>query len=173
MSIAVAEMVCRLAHIPSSLIRGSAAKGVKTVLRARAFLSRLLLRCQASGLAEMVRKLSDFKSGVGVAPMAVHETRLVAVLGVCHAWDESKQMLREQAKQPGARTPRQQVARDVLVQNSMVHAMCVQDTPDGPLRYSRAETFLIPPSNSRTRPLFRCSRRCVWVVLCPSGTPTA
>lgn len=137
----VAEMVCRLAHIPSSMVRGSTTKGVKTILRARAFLARLLLRCQAAGFAELLGKLSAFKSGAEGG----HLEERVAVLGVCHAWGESRQMLREQAQQPGARTPRQQVARDVLVQNSMVHAMCIQAKADGMTVHNRAETFLIPP----------------------------
>lgn len=54
-------------------------------------------------------------------------------------------MLREQAQQPGARTPRQQVARYVLVQSSMVHAMRIQAKANGMTVYNRAEICLIPP----------------------------
>lgn len=140
----VAEMICRLAHIPSSLIRCSAAKGVKTVLRARAFMSTLLLRCQARGFADLLRKLSAFRCSADVAGAPDEGRHKAAVIGVCHGWDESKQMLREQPTQSGARAPRQQVGRDVLVQTSMVHAMCIEETATEVNAYNRAETFLVP-----------------------------
>lgn len=140
----VAEFVCRMAHIPNSLMKGAASKGVKTVLRARAFVCNLLLRCQAAGFAELLSRLSSFKDSASLSASGDHLTQRIAVLGICHAWDESMQMLRDPPSQLGARAPRQQVARDVLVQTSMVHAICVEESRGGRQVHSRAETFLVP-----------------------------
>lgn len=136
----LAETICRLVHTLALLVKSSAAKGVKTVLRARAFMPNLLLRAQAAGLAEMAQCLSNFVSSPGLSGAPPPER--VVVPGVCHGWDESRQMLREHARCSGARAHTQQVARDVLVQTSMVRALCLKQQAGLRQVYNRVETCL-------------------------------
>lgn len=70
----------------------------------------------------------------------------VTAVGISHSWDESKQMLRDPAAQPQARQSTQGIARDILVQKTVVHEVAVVRQPDGGcLDHSRAEAAVVPP----------------------------
>lgn len=139
----VAEMLCRLAHIPAKMFRGVAV-GCNTILRARCFVVNLLLKLQAKGLTNMLRKVIAYRrhAAPDVVAGSEHGAQEASVVGLCHSWDESRQMLREPQRVPGARRPVQVVGRDILVQRSFVQAHCVRC--GGAETFRRAETFLSP-----------------------------
>lgn len=135
-----AELLCRLAHVPSSMTKTVSA-GCKPILRARCYMTRLVLSLQKSGLASMIRSMAAFRQSAS----GDDGTRPVAVIGWAHMWDESKQMLRQRVSVPGARQVKDQRAVNILVQTGMVHAVAVRQTSGLVDMVSRAESFVTPP----------------------------
>ena len=137
-----AHMMCRAAFLPTSLTRRISA-GLKAVLRARAFMTRFILRMQVVGMAAMFTKLSSL-----VRRPDGSSTGNVVVVGLSHSWDETKQMLREhkETTNPFLKQPSARIGRNVLVQTSMVHATGIIHQPSGVAEvYHRAESVLVPP----------------------------
>lgn len=135
----LANTLLRLAHVPTMIARVST-RGLSTILKAKTLLTRVVVQLQHTGLSSMLKAMSGWRRGVGP-----HEQRFV-VLGVCHAWDDTTQKLRESKQVLGERRSTQRVSQTVLVQKSMIQARCLQVTADGQISYfGRAENFLIPP----------------------------
>lgn len=143
MTEAAAEMLGRAAFLPHSLTRGASA-GLKSILRARAFMARLIMQMQVIGIAAMVTSCGRLlRNGDGGS------THSVVVIGVSHSWDETKQSLREHRseaqKSSTMKQPTTRIAKTVLVQTSMVNAVGIIRSSDGETQvFHRAESYLIP-----------------------------
>lgn len=136
-------MLCRAAFLPQSLTRGVSA-GLKSILRARAFMTRFILQMQMIGLAATLTCFGNLLSKDDGSP-----TGSVVVMGVSHFWDETKQFLREHrdtsAENRFLKQPTQRIAKTVLVQTSMVNIVGIVRDADGSAQvHHRAETYLIP-----------------------------
>lgn len=136
-----AALLCKVAALPSSVVRSTTA-GLQSILKAKAFLANTTIQVQILGLAMM---LQTFRRMVAVQAELPGGDDCV-VLGVSHTWDETKQLLREwRSSNPYLRAPTQKIARTVVVQQSMVHAMAVRTDLGGQQHvHHRAETYLIP-----------------------------
>lgn len=143
MTEAAAEMLGRAAFLPHSLTRGASA-GLKSILRARAFMARLIMQMQVIGIAAMVTCCGRLlRNGDGGS------THSVVVIGVSHSWDETKQSLREHhseaQKSSTMKQPTTRIAKKVLVQTTMVNAVGIIRSSDGERQvFHRAESYLIP-----------------------------
>lgn len=142
MSESRAAMLCRIAHLPSSLTRGIT-KGWHAILKIRAFMCRVILQMQISGLAQMMTGVEQFIAADAGTP----GQQSVGVVGVMHSWDETKQMVRfVPSTSKHCKVPKMRIARDILVQRAMVHAHGIRQSRDGRVAtHSRAETYICPP----------------------------
>lgn len=135
----LAKSILRLAHIPTNVARVSD-RGLSTILKSKTLLVRMLIRLQHQSMAMMIQGMSAWAKGAG--PL---EQRFV-VVGVCHAWDDTTQKLREPQRLAGARRSTQRVSQSVLVQKNMVQSSALQLRNDGAFQFfARAENFAIPP----------------------------
>ena len=113
-------------------IRG-ATSGLQTILKVRAFIVRLILYLQSSGLRALVNTLSTMAIPPPPSPDGQQDQTYV-VLGIVHSWDEARQMVRQsdvQRQNPWARMPKQRVGRDILAQRAIVHAERLHCSIDG------------------------------------------
>lgn len=142
LSFDAAEMLCRTAFLPASLTKAMSA-GRKAILKARTFMANFIVQMQIFGIAAMLTvfgKLLWRPDGAA--------TDNIICLGISHGWDESKQMLRERRPSANtfARQSAQRVGKNILVQNSMVHAMGIIRSEGGRAEvYHRSESFLVAP----------------------------
>lgn len=140
---ACAAAMVAMAQIPSAVCR-SAKTGVETLLRIRCFMVRLLMALQLSGFDMLVANMLAFR--VYCAGIVSNGGQCTTVLAMTHAWDESKQMLRDPPRAPGARQSTQRIARNILAQRSVAHAGAAVRFPDGRVaEYARSESIVVPP----------------------------
>ena len=136
---AAALYLLRLAHVPSAAAR-LGGRGIGMVLKAKTFVTRLVVRLQHCELASMLAAMAAWRR----APEAGC-TKFV-VLGTMHAWDDTTQKLRVLPTVPGARASTQRVSRTILVQKNMVHSAAARVHDSGGIDlYARAESFTVPP----------------------------
>lgn len=129
----------RLAHVPTNVARVSQ-RGLLAILKAKALMTRLIVRLQHFGLNAMLSALSIW-SRAGSS-----QERRFVVFGMCHAWDDTTQKLREPQRLEAGRRSTQRVSQTILVQKCMVHSSALQLHSDGRLEFfRRAENFSIPP----------------------------
>lgn len=141
---ACAETLLRVAHLPAALCR-VVRHGASTLARAKCFVVRLLLALQHCGFEALVRNLAEFRSEAQGIIAAGGEC--ATVLAVRHSWDETKQLLREPPGSSLARISGQKIARNILVQRTMVHASGALLHPDGRFtECTRSESVIVPPS---------------------------
>lgn len=135
----LAPTILRLAHMPTTVSRVTS-RGLLTIFKAKALLTRMLVKLQHQGLANMITAMSSW-----IRAARPTEQRFV-VLGVTHAWDDTTQKVREPQRVEGARRSTQRVSQTVLVQKNMVHSSALLMHADGGVSlFARAENFTIPP----------------------------
>ena len=133
-----------MVFVPAAVCR-AARKGADSILRTQAFVVRLILALQRSGFDAMASNMASFRAACN---NLVHQqgAQCETVLAFSHSWDETKQMLREPARQPHARESSQKVARNIIVQTSLVFASAFLRESNGrELEHTRSEVILVPP----------------------------
>lgn len=137
LSLSCAEVFGRVAYIPGAALR-FAKTGATTIVRARTFVSRLVLALQTTALGALLSAMHKFRQGCADTVEAGGACATVLVFR--HSWDETKQLLRDAPKTAQARQPKYKVAKNVLVQRSMVYASASVTTPEGRTsHYNRCE----------------------------------
>lgn len=140
MSKTYAEMLSRVAYIPSSVCT-TMRQSVLTILRVRTFLVRLFACLQVATLQALLVALDSLRRAE-----AARGAECTTVFCLSHAWDETKQMLREPRATPLARQGTQKVARTILVQRARVLLSATIRTEGGQVtEHVRTEMQVIPP----------------------------
>lgn len=125
-----AMVLLQLAHIPGHIARTST-KGLRTVLKAKALITKLLLSLQTCCLSLMLVVIAAWR--LDCPP----DDEKYVVLGVSHSWDDTTQRLRQPCKLQRARTPTQRIGQTIMVQ---------KEESGGQLHVcARAEHFTAPP----------------------------
>lgn len=142
LSLPCAELLGRVSLIPSSVCRATKA-GANTVHKARAFMARFILALQVAAFGALAWSMHGFR--IACAGLRDQAAECVTVLSFAHAWDETKQMLREPPRGM-ARRSTQKIAREILVQRGTLHALaCVRHGDGRKVEHLRAETIIVPP----------------------------